>query len=416
MRSAGGLVTHVVFVGLGFGGLYTLRRLVDGAVEGFRVTAIDRRDRFVFTPLLYEYLVGELAPDVVAPPFADLVPEGVDLVTAEVRAIDVRENTIELAGGRTLTYDLLVLSPGSVPAFHGVEGAQTEAVPFYSLADAERLRIVLDTGAWVRSGLPACVVGGGVVGVELAFALAERLERGGVGTGPRAAGRPPVIVLEALDEILRGVAPRMRRMVKKKLARRGIEVRTGVRVLEVEPHGIVFRNGERTERVEAAAVAWAAGIRVNPLIERLPVERHGNHGVRVERTLQLPGYPNVFVLGDAIGYPGRVQGDPLPDTAQAAVQEAEVCATNVRSLVDGGLPMEQFRFSSLGTFLRVDRHEAIADIKGVVVDGVVASLARQAAYVVRLPQWALRTAAIRQWLGLEEAEEVEGRRERRRAA
>ena len=174
---------------MGFGGLYTLRRLVDGAVEGFRVTAIDRRDRFVFTPLLYEYLVGELAPDVVAPPFADLVPEGVDLVTAEVRAIDVRENTIEFAGGRTLTYDLLVLSPGSVPAFHGVEGAQTEAVPFYSLADAERLRIVLDTGAWVRSGLPACVrrwrSGGGGAGVRVGGAA----ERGGVGTGPRAAGR-----------------------------------------------------------------------------------------------------------------------------------------------------------------------------------------------------------------------------------
>jgi len=187
-------------------------------------------------------------------------------------------------------------------------------------------------------------------------------------------------------------------------------------VLEVEPHGIVFRNGERTERVEAAAIAWAAGIRVNPLIERLPAERQGNHGVRVERTLQLPGYPYVFVLGDAISYPGRVEGAPLPDTAQAAVQEADVCAANVRSIVEGEFPREVFKFSSLGMFLRVNRHEAIADIKGVVVDGVVASLARQAAYVVRLPAWALRTAAIRQWLGLEEAEEVEARRERRRAA
>jgi len=407
-------VTHVVFVGLGFGGLYTLRRLVDGAVAGLRVTAIDRRDRFVFTPLLYEYLVGELAADVVAPPYAELVPEGVELVTDEVRSIDVRARTIQLAGGRTLTFDVLVLSPGSVPAFHGVEGAETEAVPFYSLSDAERLRIVLDTGAWARGGLPACVVGGGVVGVELAFALAERLERGGA--GPRATEQPSVIVLEALDEILRGVTPQMRRMVKKKLARRGVQVRTGVRVLEVAPHAIVFRSGDRTERVEAAAIAWAAGIRVNPLIERLPAERHGNHGVRVERTLQLPGYPHVFVLGDAIAYPGRVMGEPLPDTAQAAVQEAEVCAANVRSLIENGLPREHFRFSNLGMFLRVNRHEAIADIKGVVVDGVVASLARQAAYVVRLPLWALRTAAIRQWLGLEEAEEVEVRRGRRRAA
>lgn len=415
MRSAGGLVKHVVFVGLGFGGLYTLRRLVDGGVEGMRLTAVDRRDRFVFTPLLYEYLVGELASDVVAPSYRELVPEGVELVQGEVRAIDVRARTIELAGGRTLTFDVLVLSPGSVPAFHGVEGAQTEAVPFYSLDDAERLRIMLDTGAWARSGLPACVVGGGVVGVELAFALAERLGRTEAG-GPRMAGRTRVVVLEAMDEILRGMAPRMRRMAKKKLVRRGIEVRTGVRVLEVQPRGVVIRNGEQPERVEAAAVAWAAGIRVNALIERLPAERQGNHGVRVERTLQLPGYPYVFVLGDAISYPGRVTGSPLPDTAQAALQEAEVCAANVRSLVQRGIAVEQFRFSSLGSFLRVDRHEAIADVKGVVLDGVLASLVRQAAYVVRLPEWALRTAAIRQWLGLEGVEEAEAREERRRAA
>src|SRR5690606_21908431 len=135
-----------------------------------------------------------------------------------------------------------------------------------------------------------------------AFALEERLRRSEAG-GPRALGRAPVVVLEAMDEILRGIGPRMRKMVKKKLARRGIEVRTGVRVLEVDPRGVVFKNGETPERVDAAAVAWAAGIRVNRLIERLPAERHGNHGVRVERTLQLPGYPYVFVVGDGISYP-----------------------------------------------------------------------------------------------------------------
>src|SRR5690606_13442668 len=181
-------------------------------------------------------------PDVIAPQFADLVPEGVRLVHDEVRAIDVRAHTIELAGGRTLAFDVLVLSPGSVPAFHGVEGAQTEAVPFYSLEDAERLRIVLDTGAWARSGLPACVVGGGVVGVELAFALAERLARGGAATGPRAAGRSPVLVREAMDEILQREEPRMRRQVKKKLARMRIEVRTRVREYKAQPRGIAIRH------------------------------------------------------------------------------------------------------------------------------------------------------------------------------
>ncbi|HEX7089017.1 MAG TPA: FAD-dependent oxidoreductase [Longimicrobiales bacterium] len=407
---------HVVFVGLGFGGLYTLRRLVDEGSQDLEVTAVDRRDRFVFTPLLYEYLSGELDPNVMAPRLDELVPDNVRLLRDEAREVDVRARVVHLASGRTLTFDVLVLAPGSVPAFHGVEGAQAHAVPFYSLEDAERLRVLLDAGTWARSGLPACVVGGGVVGVELAFALAERLERAANTRALRPEGRPSVVILEAMDDILRGLSPRMRRMAKKKLARRGIAVRTGVRVLEVDPRGVALLDGGRRDRVDAAVVAWAAGIRVNPLIERLPAERHGNHGVRVERTLQLPGEPHVFVLGDAISYPGRVEGEPLPDTAQAAVQESEVCAANVACVAVDRLPRERFHFSQLGTFLRIARYEGIADIKGVVLDGAPAALARRAAYVVRLPAWALRTAAIRQWLGLEETEEEAARRARRRAA
>src|SRR5690606_17241666 len=118
-------VAHVVFVGLGFGGLYALRKFLDDRPEGVRVTAIDRRDRFVFTPLLYEYLAGELDPDVVAPRLETLVPEGeAEVVRGEVSAVDVRAREVRLAGGRTIGFDVLVLAPGAVPAFHGVKGAE----------------------------------------------------------------------------------------------------------------------------------------------------------------------------------------------------------------------------------------------------------------------------------------------------
>jgi NADH dehydrogenase len=146
-------------------------------------------------------------------------------------------------------------------------------------------------------------------------------------------------------------------------------------------------------------VAWAAGIQPNPLLAELPAERHGRHGVQVERTLQLPGYPSVFVLGDAISYPGRAVGDPLPDTAQAAFQQAEIAAKNLRSWLENELPRTEYRYGHLGDFLRVSRREAIADIRGVVLDGAAASLARRAAYLFRMPDWAIRSSAIRQWLG-----------------
>src|SRR5690606_22364859 len=163
-------------------------------------------------------------------------------------------------------------------------------------------------------------------------------KEGRIGTGPR------VVVLEALEEILRGMSDGVRRMTRRKLEEKGIEVRTSVRVLEVDEGGVRFTNGGE-ERFDVAVVAWAAGIQPNPLLETLPAERHGKHGVRVERTLQLPGHPEVFILGDAVSYPGRMVGAPLPDTAQAAFQQSEVAAKNLHTWLTNGLPREIGRAS-----------------------------------------------------------------------
>lgn len=388
-------MAHVVFIGLGFGGLYTLRKFAEGKPEDVSVTAIDRRDRFVFTPLLYEYLAGELERDVVAPRSEELLPEGaVTHRRQAVAGVDVRTREITLADGAVVPFDALVLSPGSVPAYHGVEGADEHAFPFYSFADAERLKHRLEARDWAYRDEPAVVIGGGVVGIELAFALAEHLES----RGHAAGDRERVIVLEAMDEILRTMPEGVRVMTKKKLDEKGIEVRTGVKVQEVDEEGVRFGAGDGEQRLDVPAVAWAAGIRPSPLLDEMPAERHGPHGVRVERTLQLPAFPYVFVLGDAISYPGRVEGDPLPDTAQAAVQQSEVCARNLRYWLDERLPREEYRFEYIGDFLRVSTREAIASVKGVVMDGTAGSLARRAGYLIRLPAWAVRTAAVRQWL------------------
>lgn len=388
-------MARVVFVGLGFGGLYALRHFMDdGPPNDATVIAIDRRDRFVFTPLLHEFLADELDIDVVAPKLSSLVPEGVQRIQGDVAEIDVEGGQLRLSDGGMIPFDTLVLAPGSVPAYHGVPGAEQHGLPFYSFEDAERLKSALQLREWAGGSQPACVVGGGVVGIELAFALAELVRR--------IAGRdirPPVVVLEALGDVLGGMSAGVRKRAKRKLAARGIEVRTNVRVLEVDETGVWFEANGTPERFDAAVVAWTAGIQPNPLIDRLPAERHGKHGVVVTPTLQLPTAPGVFVIGDAIAYPDSGGGEPVPDTAQAALQEAQVCASNLRTWLKPNGKAREFRFDSMGEFLRVAQGEAIANIRGAVVDGAPAAFARRTAYLLRLPAWAVRTTAVRQWLG-----------------
>lgn len=146
-------------------------------------------------------------------------------------------------------------------------------------------------------------------------------------------------------------------------------------------------------------VAWTAGIRPRTLVDDLRGERHGTHGVRVEPTLQLPGYPEIFVLGDAISYPGRTEGDPLPDNAQAAVQQSGVCASNLEVLLRGEDPADRYAYRSLGEFLRLAEGHAAGRVRGKVLEGTAAALTRRAAYMLRLPAWSTRLAALRQWLG-----------------
>ena len=386
-------MTNIVFVGLGFGGLYALRHFMDGAPDDVKVTAVDRRDRFVFTPLLYEYLASELDADVVAPSLSDLVPEGVDLRQAEVVDVAIEGGRVEFGDGTSLPFDALVLAPGSVPVYHGVPGAERNSFPFYSIDDAERLKAALQLRDWASGGLPVTVVGGGVVGIELAFALVDLVPGNGI------RPEPPVVVLEAAPDILAGVTEPVRARARRKLDEQGIDIRTRVKVLEVEESAVLYEAEGQRQRLETVAVAWTAGIRPNPIVDKLPAERHGKHGVTVAPTLQLPAANNVFVVGDAIAYPGRPNGAaPLPDTAQAALQEAPICASNIKRLVDHGKRLREFRYDGMGEFLRTGRGEAIANIRGGVVDGAAAALARRAAYLLRMPAWAVRTAAVRQWL------------------
>src|SRR5690606_22187846 len=211
-----------------------------------------------------EYLVGELEPDVVAPPFETLLPDDrVDLVQAEVVDLDVRARWVQLDDGRVIDFDTLVVAPGSVAAFHGVPGVQEHAIPFYTFDDAERLQTTLRVKRWAEGDQPVCVVGGGVVGIELAFALAEFL-------GRREAGgaHPRIVVLEAMGQILRGFSESMRRMTRRKLDEQGIEVRTSIRVLEVDGEGVVFENGG-CQRFAVAEVAWPAGYPHSPLLSTI---------------------------------------------------------------------------------------------------------------------------------------------------
>ena len=389
----------ILIVGGGFGGLFSA---LDLAAIG-EVTLISDEDHFLFKPMLYEYLSGEVEAWHIAPNYDELLDQRVKFIRGQVTNIDLESRKATVAErADPLNYDVLVLAIGGVTNYAGVEGAERFSLPFRALADANRLRRrmtkaldhVPPTSAPqdTRGALTFAVVGGGASGVELATKMADLLRDA---VRRRALhGEPRVIIIEMTDRLVPGMGEEIRKFVENALAESRVEVHTETSVISVSERTITLEHNRQQTELETAGVVWVAGVRVNPLIEKLNVERDRRGLILVERTLQVRGYSNVFALGDIAFYPDVVP--TLAGTAQLALQEAGLCARNVRALIEGRA-LKTKHFVELGEAVSLGTEHAAVLSAGKVIGGPLARQARFAMYTARLPTWHHRLRVGASW-------------------
>ncbi len=390
---------RILIIGGGFGGLFTALDL-DGAGD---ITLVNDEDHFLFKPMLYEYLSGEVEAWHIAPNCTELLDEKVRFIQGAVTNIDLDTKAVTIAGrAEPLRYDVLVLAPGATTNYAGVEGAEQFALPFRALNDANRLRrrmtealdhVQPDAAPQdTRSALTFAVVGGGASGVELSTKMADLLRDA---VKRRALkGEPRVLIIEMADRLVPGMGEDLRQFVEDALHEARVEVHTETRVVRVTESGITLEHNQVHTELETAAVVWVAGVRMSPLAESLTVEKDRRGLMLVERTLQLRGYPNVFALGDVAFYPDVVP--TLAGTAQLAMQESGLCARNVRAFIEGK-PLKTKRFIELGEAVSLGTEHAAVLSAGKVISGPLARQARFAMYTARLPTWHHRLKVGASW-------------------
>ncbi len=381
-------MSRICILGGGFGGLYTALELTRQPwPERPQITLVDRQERFVFAPLLYELLTGELEEWEVAPRFQDLLPsELVQFRRGSVQSIDLKAHRVLLAEGQSLEYDALVLALGGETPLQGVSGAAELAFPFRTLADAQRLRAHLQTLEARDPAQPVrlAIAGAGASGVELACKLADRL-----------GSRGRICLVELGSQILPGFTPSSREVAQAALAQRRVQVELQTKVLGIEAVG---ENGtppfrwqrQRLTTQEVAAelvdaVLWTVGTRPAAVIADLDLPKSERGRLQVLPTLQTPTFPEIFALGDAAAVVDA-EGQPVPATAQAAFQQAGYCAWNLWALLTQERPLLPFRYFSLGEMLSLGVDTAVVStLAGLTLSGPLGYLARRAAYLVRLP-------------------------------
>jgi NADH:ubiquinone reductase (non-electrogenic) len=369
--------SRIVILGGGFGGLYTALRLSQLHWESTQkpeIVLVDQSDRFLFSPLLYELLTGELQTWEIAPPFTELLAHtGVRFCQAVVAGIDTIEQRVVLQDGPQLPYDRLVLALGGETPLDLVPGATSYAYPFRTIADAyrleERLRVLEETET---EKIRVAIAGAGYSGVELACKLADRL-------GERGRFR----LIDIGDQILRTSPEFNREAAKKALDARGVFIDLETKVESIGPDTISLEYKNQVDTIPVDLVLWTVGTKVTPVVKSLPLKQNQRGQITTTSTLQVIDHPEIFALGD-LADSVDAEGQQVPATAQAAFQQADYTAWNIWASLTNR-PLLPFRYQQLGEMLALGIDNATLTGLGIKLDGSLAYLGRRLAYLYRLP-------------------------------
>ncbi|PKN94625.1 MAG: FAD-dependent oxidoreductase [Chloroflexi bacterium HGW-Chloroflexi-6] len=368
-------IPHVVIIGAGFGGLHATQRLAGKPV---RVTLIDKRNYHLFQPLLYQVATAGISPHEIAYPVRAIFQrqENFSFLMSRVQGVDLEHKLVLTEEGQ-VPYDYLILAAGASVNFFGNASLEQNALPLKDVSDAVTVRnhvlrmferASLEPDLEKRQAfLTFVTVGGGPTGVESAGALSELI---------RLVLRKDyhdinvesvrVILLEAAGNILTGFPKELQDSAQRALERKEVEVRLNAKVANYDGQNLTFDTGEI---IPTCTVLWSAGVQAASLMGKLGLERAHAGRIKILPTLQVPGQPDVYVIGDAAYL--EEDGKPLPMVAPVATQQGKHAAMNILAQI-GGKPLLPFRYNNLGMMATIGRNAAVAVTLGMQFRGFLA--------------------------------------------
>jgi NADH dehydrogenase len=365
----------VVVLGAGFGGLWATRAFANRPVN---VVLIDRHNYHTFFPLLYQVGAAELEPEEIAQPLRKIFwnQANVRFQLGEVREIDYSAKTVQLTNHQ-VHYDYLVVALGSKPNYYGIPGSEEYAFSLKSLEEGVTLRNQIlrsfERAACEkdperrRSWLTFIIVGGGATGVEFAGALIELINGSLNRDFPELDfTQVQVLLLEASDRLLRDMPVPLSNYAEKHLEKMGVQVQLKSPLVKVTPEEVVLKDGSR---IPSRTVVWTAGVTGNMVGDRRELAMNNHERMDVLPTLQVPGHPEVYVVGDS----ARVQGDgaPLPMVSQVGIQTGTWAARNILRQLAGQGPLP-FRYRDFGTWDVIGRNDALIHLGWLSIRGFIA--------------------------------------------
>jgi NADH dehydrogenase len=391
----------IVILGGGFGGVYTLKylhkffhkhtlyqskaRYRAGTNEDIKLILVNKKNYFLFTPLLHEFATGSVSLENLVEPIREIIRCcDYEFIHGEVKRIDLEKKIVELNENK-IDYDYLVIALGSKTNFYNIPGAEENSFTLKSLDDAIKLRnhfvhmFEIASKDQDEEILTFVIVGGGATGVELAGEMSDYFYKTFSKFYPKEIiSKVKIILIERGDELIPQFSTNLRKIALEVLRKKNVEVILGKGVKEV---GKDFIKLDDETIIKTKTVIWTAGVEPN-----LPeivgnIEKDNKGRLIVNEYLQVKNYNNVFVLGDVCCF---IQNQrPLPQLAQVAVRQAKAVAKNIFNLIKNK-PLEKFVYKHQGDLISLGRFFAIGEIKNFTFSGFFAWILWRGVYLSKM--------------------------------
>ncbi|MBG0814978.1 NAD(P)/FAD-dependent oxidoreductase [Planomonospora sp. ID82291] len=403
---------HIVVVGGGYVGLYTVlrlqrtlrRELREGSV---RITVLTPESHMTYQPFLPEAAAGNLSPRHVVVPLRRVLPKAT-ILNGKATKIDHAAKRVcfepNVGAPYELDYDIVVMAAGSVSRTLPIPGLADAAIGFKTVGEAIALRNrvlgLLDRAessgdeALRRRALTFVVVGGGFAGIEALAELEDMaLDAARYYHDVRREDMRWVLV-EATDRILPEVGPEMGMWTAEQLRERGIEVKMKTRLESCEGGLVTLSDGDE---FESATIVWTAGVKPSPVVNAgdLPLDERGR--IKTSTRLTVVGVQDAFAAGDVAGVPDMTNpGQYCAPNAQHAVRQAKVLADNITRRLRGQ-EMVDYRHRYVGSVAGLGLYKGVANVYGVKLRGLPAWFMHRTYHLSRVPTLNRKVRVMADW-------------------
>ena len=381
---------HIVILGAGYAGLLFAKKLAKKFPKNleYKITLIDQRSYQLFTFNLYEVMSSEeeftsledLERAISLPINKIIGKDRIEFIQAEASEINLSQKTLK-AGNRILSYDYLVLSPGSESDTYGILGAKEFAFPLKTLKDGLILRNRIEFAFFSQSlgmtkkNLRFVIAGGGYTGCEIAAELSSFVKIL-CWKYKYPEQKVEIQIIEAARELMAGFSQRLSQDSLLRLKEVGVKVSLSSAISKISEQFVELANGEK---ISHDVLVWAVGIKAKslPILEKLSLDKKGR--IITGDYLQASGYNNVFVLGDAAFITDTNKKTAVP-SAQDAIDQAEYLA-EVFPQILLNKKSAPYKVLKHGFIVTLGGRWAILDYNGVYIRGFFAYFIRELAHI-----------------------------------